>query len=111
MPDTTNELDELLNKTFAYGVDWTEYKDKSEQDHDTSMFAAKIKAQQKEALKQELLVLITREKNKANEQGFYAGCGISGVELYAVPELYKKYRDALEKYSAVPVDSIKKRIV
>jgi len=51
-------LDKILGKIFAYGVDWTEYKDKSEYDHNTSMFAAKIKAQQKEALKQELLALL-----------------------------------------------------
>jgi hypothetical protein len=50
-----NTLDNLLDKTFAYGIDWTEYKDKSEHDHDTSMFAAKIKAQHKEALKASLI--------------------------------------------------------
>lgn len=37
-------VDEVLNTIFSYGLDWTEYKDKSDYDHDTSMFAAKIKA-------------------------------------------------------------------
>ena len=48
-------LDDRLTKIFAYGIDWTEYKDKSEYDHDTSMFAAKIKAQHKKALEQAIL--------------------------------------------------------
>lgn len=35
--------------------------------------------------------------DKANENGFYAGCGVAGIELYAVPDLYKKYRTELTK--------------
>lgn len=40
--------------------------------------------------------LLDTAVQEANEQGFYAGCGIAGVEAYAVPELYQKYRKALK---------------
>ena len=61
-PETKETIDQLLDQTFAYGVDWTEYKDKSEHDHDTSMFAAKIKAQQKQALKKAIESYITQRE-------------------------------------------------
>jgi hypothetical protein len=46
---------------------------------------------------------------KSNEQGFYGACGIVGVELYAVPDLYKKYRDALAKRARKYQPSLKGR--
>ena len=32
-----------ITRLFAYGVDWTEIRDKSKDDHEVSTFAAKIK--------------------------------------------------------------------
>lgn len=40
---------------------------------------------------------ITALIQEANQNGFYAGCGIAGIELYAVPDLYKKYQTELDK--------------
>jgi hypothetical protein len=57
-----DKLEKLLDQIFAYGVDWTEHKDKSEYDHDTSMFAAKIKAQHKEALLTSIINLVDKEQ-------------------------------------------------
>jgi predicted ATP-grasp superfamily ATP-dependent carboligase len=99
------QLDELLDQIFAYGVDWTEYKDKSEYDHDTSMFAAKIKAQQKEALKQAIQALIEEEKTKLLN------------ELIEEAEEYEKWVGTSQAnghattIKATPIDSIKRRIV
>lgn len=68
MTTFTEKVEELLDSTFAYGVDWTEYKDKSEHDHETSVFASKIKAQQKEAIKQKLLAAHQAEISRVLER-------------------------------------------
>ena len=82
-----SSLDEILDRIFAYGVDWTEYKDKSEYDYDTSMFAAKIKAQHKEALKQELQTYITKREREARVD-----------ELQGFVEKFAKYTEDYDIY-------------
>jgi len=60
-----NTLDEILDGVFAYGIDWTEHKDKSEHDHEVSTFAGKIKDELKETAKQQIQALITEEVEQA----------------------------------------------
>jgi hypothetical protein len=54
-------LDNLLDEMFAYGIDWTEYKDKSEHDHEVSTYAGKIKSELKESFKASLIEYINKE--------------------------------------------------
>jgi hypothetical protein len=48
-------LDDRLTKVIAYGVDWTEFKDKSEEDHTVSTYAGKIKTLIKDDFKFSIL--------------------------------------------------------
>lgn len=58
MSDIDKSMDELLGEIFAYGIDWTEHKDKSEHDHEVSTYAGKIKDELKESLKSSLYSLL-----------------------------------------------------
>lgn len=60
-------LREILDKTFAYGIDWTEYKDKSDHDHEVSTFAGKIKDELKEALIAKIKALVVESIGQDEE--------------------------------------------
>lgn len=49
-----SRLDDIFNPIFAYGVDWTENRDKSPEDHDVSVFAGKIKGEFSLTVKQQI---------------------------------------------------------
>lgn len=59
MTPTPDPIKTILDQIFAYGIDWTEFKDKSENDHEVSTYAGKIKdelkAQLTQAINNELL--------------------------------------------------------
>ena len=70
-PNIDDELDNLLDSTFAYGVDWTEYKDKSDTDHEVSTYAGKIKDEMKAKLKQAITNKIKEAELEAVYNVFY----------------------------------------
>lgn len=73
----TNTLDEqirkIITRLFAYGVDWTELKDKSTDDHEVSTFAAKIKSDFANEISKELLALFTEHSKQAFKKGYLEG--------------------------------------
>lgn len=71
---SNSNIDEILGKIFAYGIDWHEYKDTSENDHSVSTFAGKIKAGHKAALKQAIQQLL----DEAYKKGYIDG-GIAEI--------------------------------
>jgi len=105
MTTFTEKVEELLDSTFAYGVDWTEYKDKSEHDHETSVFASKIKAQQKEAIKQKLLAAhqaeISRVLERVEKEAVATNC-----ERHWADDFSKECR--CDEPKAVPLEAINK---
>jgi CRISPR/Cas system-associated endoribonuclease Cas2 len=64
MTDINKELRAELDKIFAYGIDWTEYKDKSENDHQVSTFAGKIKEELKDELVAKIKALVVESIGK-----------------------------------------------
>lgn len=72
MSSTEDWLDEILKPVFAYGIDWQEFKDESENDHAVSTFAGKIKDEHRSEAKakirqhmlSEALVLIGEDDNE-----------------------------------------------
>jgi len=68
--------DELLGRIFAYGIDWQEFKDTSEHDHDVSTFAGKIKAEMRDELKSQLhSLLISKLPEKKILEGYESPWG------------------------------------
>lgn len=60
MNQLQDDIVAVLDSIFAYGIDWTEFKDKSENDHSVSMFAGKIKSELKDELTKTLTELIAK---------------------------------------------------
>lgn len=40
-----DEVTKILEPVFAYGIDWEEFKDQSDDDHNVSTFAGRIKSE------------------------------------------------------------------
>lgn len=79
---------EIIARLFAYGVDWTEYRDKGgpNGDHDVATYAAKIKTEFTNEVVNDILALIhTREKqarvDELNLMDFRVEQASSGVGL------------------------------
>lgn len=66
-------LDELLDRMFAYGVDWTELKEDLECGHSTSVYAGKIKAEIKKELRTTILTHIDTVCREARQAGYSQG--------------------------------------
>jgi hypothetical protein len=73
------EVDKILNPIFAFGIDWEEFRDKSDKDHEVSTFAGKIKSDLKAEVKQAILTLIAEAEKKAVGQQRYKDIGIAEV--------------------------------
>lgn len=87
-------VDELLGRIFAYGIDWQEFKDTSEHDHDVSTFAGKIKAEMKDELQSQLhSLLISKLPEKRKTDGYSRTGGVGPIN-YA-------YNQAIDDVRAV----------
>jgi hypothetical protein len=67
MSDIDKQVREIITRLFAYGVDWTEYRDTSLQDHDVSTYAAKIKSEFANEVANEITTLISTAVREAEE--------------------------------------------
>jgi len=88
MTDINKELRAELDKIFAYGIDWTEYKDKSENDHQVSTFAGKIKEELKDELVAKIKALVV-ESIPPNVEDPTS----SATEPYTVDEVFRVSRN------------------
>ena len=55
------EIEKILRTSFAYGIDWTEYREKQENDHDIAVYAGKIKAELRTLATDQIIQLIKDE--------------------------------------------------
>lgn len=91
-----DKLNKLLDSTFAYGVDWTEFRDKSGTDHEVATYATKIKAEMKAKLKETIQAIITTETTKAETKGImycYLMPGVTPQQQVYMEERLKALKD------------------
>jgi len=54
---------------------------------------------------QRLKALIKKQVLEAKENGFYMGCGVAGIDVYKVPELWERCSEALEGSGKPPAQN------